>query len=89
MAGDLCKITSKEHPFKDEIVSYKQMEYYYQCPCYIFETFTKKRVVLNSDNQFTTLPFKGSIEFLISLALQTNDQAWFNELVFKLKYESQ
>jgi hypothetical protein len=87
--NDLCKITSRDHQLNGEIVLFKQMDYYLQCPCYIFEHTGSKRVILTCDSHFTALPYKKSIEFLIDLALKTNDKIWFDELVFKLQYESQ
>lgn len=87
--NDLCKIVSEEHHLKGQIIRFKQMDYYFQYPCFIFETEDNKRITLNCESQFVTLPYKSSIEFLINLALQTNDKIWFNELVYKLKYESE
>ncbi|WP_368666315.1 IDEAL domain-containing protein [Ammoniphilus sp. CFH 90114] len=60
-----------------------------QAPCFIFETLDKERVVLYCESHFETLPYKKSLEFLIDLALHTRDKEWFDELAYKLNFESQ
>lgn len=87
--GDLCKITSPQHQLNGQIVKFKRMDYYAQRPCFVFETPDKEPVILPHDSCFETLPYIHSIRFLLNLALQTNDKEWFDELVYKLKYETQ
>lgn len=87
--NDLCKVTENTHPLCGEIIRFKSIEYYGQLPSYSFETLRKERLILSCDSQFSTLPYKGSLENLINIALQAGDKAWFEELVYKYKYESQ
>lgn len=87
--GDLCKVTCRQSKWKDEIVRFKQMDYYLQAPCFVFETLRHERVVLCCESEFEMVPYEGSLQFLIDLALQTRDREWFDELVYKLKYESE
>jgi hypothetical protein len=87
--GDLCKITSNQHQTYGQIVRFRQVDYFLQCPCLVFETFDHKRAVVNCESQFLTLPYKGSLMFLINLALEMKDRVWFDELVNKLQNESE
>jgi uncharacterized protein YpiB (UPF0302 family) len=87
--GDLCAVNSVCHPFHGRLLRFKQMEYFMQCPVYVFETAEQERVALTCESQFETIPFKASIHYLIDLALQTRDESWFRELVDRLKYASQ
>ncbi|GIQ71066.1 hypothetical protein DUZ99_03310 [Xylanibacillus composti] len=88
-AGALCKITSPASKFEGQIVEYERIEYYMQKPYFIFRSIDQKRVILDSDAGFCVLPYRGSLEFLIGLALQTKDREWFNELVYRWKHEAE
>lgn len=87
--GDLCKITAPQHKLNGQIIKFKKVDYYAQLPYFVFETPDKEQVVLPHDSCFETLPYRYSLEYLLNLALQTNDKEWFDELVYKLEYETQ
>ncbi|WP_134699253.1 hypothetical protein [Ammoniphilus sp. YIM 78166] len=89
--GDLCKVTDPHHPRYGHIIRFAEIEYYLQSPCFVFEEINQQqeRIVLHKESQFETLPFKDSLQFLINLAIETKDREWFEDLTYKLCYESQ
>jgi hypothetical protein len=87
--GDLCVVNNDQHPYQGQIIRFKQLEYVMQCPLYIFEAMDRHKVVLNSEFDFTMIPYKESLRFLIDLSIKTRDEVWFKELVDQLLHRSQ
>ncbi|TVY06941.1 IDEAL domain-containing protein [Paenibacillus cremeus] len=87
--GDHYQIKHPEHPYYGRIVRFKQLEYAMQLPLFVFETLDRERVVASCETQFEALPHPESLRFMIDLALQTRDEAWFRELVHRLQQATQ
>jgi hypothetical protein len=87
--GDLCVVNQEQHPYCGRIVRFKGLEYAMQLPLYVFESFEQERVVVSYESHFDSLPYDTSLLDVIDLALQTRDEMWFYELVYKLRYLSQ
>ncbi|WP_091212352.1 hypothetical protein [Paenibacillus sp. BC26] len=88
--GDLCKVISaNNNKYNGEIAVFKDVEYYFQLPCYVFEHANSEKITVSSEDGFEVLPYKGSLLFLIDLALELKDEKWVEELVYQLNYESQ
>ncbi|WP_164545755.1 IDEAL domain-containing protein [Paenibacillus albus] len=75
--------------YNGEIAVFKGVEYYFQLPSYVFESPISNRIIVSSEDGFEVLPYKSSLLHLIDLALDLQDEKWFEELVYKLNYESQ
>lgn len=89
-AGDLCKVvTATIFKFNGQIAEFKGLEYYFQLPVFVFETENSEKIIAASEDDFEVLPYKASLLFLIDLAMDMKDAEWYEELVYKLKYESQ
>ncbi|MBP3965860.1 hypothetical protein [Paenibacillus lignilyticus] len=81
-------ISATNHIYNGEIAVFKDVEYYFQLPCYVFENAKSDKIIVSSEDGFEVLPYKGSLLFLIDLALDLKDEKWVEELVYKLHYES-
>lgn len=87
--GDLCVVNKDGHPHQGQIVQFEQLEYAMQYPVFVFKTEDGCRVVLETEFDYSVLPYKESLRFLIDLAMDLRDEAWVKELADQLLYRCQ
>lgn len=81
--GQLCKIINQEHEYFNTVVKFANRTF----DTYCFKTIGSKSgelIKITNKDDFTFLPYEGSILDMIDLALDTQDRKWFEELYNKL-----
>lgn len=86
--GQRCKviIDSREDVKFGEIITFKK---YHWIDGFYFENDNGETIRFTNDEEFISLMNENQIRDLVDIALVTMDKKWFEELTYKLEFESE
>ncbi|HZG84215.1 hypothetical protein [Paenibacillus sp.] len=77
--GERCLIAKDGHPHQGRVAVFERLEYVGPYPLFVFSC-EGERVALQSEFDFSVVPYAESVRFLLDLAFDLGDEAWAKEL---------